>query len=131
MVLHVICSHYTYAEMPFGWEIGSWFRSDRNMYDLALHFSYGFLLAYPVREIFMRVVKVKDFWSYYLPVDITAAASALYEIVEWLVAIKVSPEEGLVTWKSGRYLGCTKRYGTCDCWCNYRHSYRCSHKFEI
>ncbi len=95
MICHVIGSHYTYAEMPYGWEIGSWFGSERNMYDRLVHFFYGFLLAYPIREIFMRLVKSKGFWSYYFPIEITAAASALYEIIEWIAAIRVSPEEGL------------------------------------
>jgi putative membrane protein len=28
-----------------------------------VHFSYGLLLAYPVREIFLRVVNVRGFWG--------------------------------------------------------------------
>ncbi len=95
MIMHVIGSHYTYAEVPFGWVLGDWMGTERNMYDRLVHFSYGFLLAYPFREIFMRVAKTKGVWSYYFPIDITAAASAIYEIIEWLSALKVSPEEGL------------------------------------
>ncbi len=65
------------------------------MYDRLVHFSFGFLLAYPIREMFMRIVHVKGFWSYYLPFDLTGAFSAAYEIIEWITARNVSPEAGL------------------------------------
>ncbi len=95
MVLHVIGSHYTYAEVPFGYMLQDWFGSDRNMYDRLVHFSFGFLLAYPVREVFMRISKVKGFWAYYFPLDLTLAFSAAYEIIEWLTARNVDPVAGL------------------------------------
>src|SRR3990167_3240591 len=95
LVLHVIGSHYTYSEVPFGDTLQHWLGADRNMYDRLVHFSYGFLLAYPVREVFMRISQAKGFWSYYLPLDLVAASSALYEIVEWLVARNVDPAAGL------------------------------------
>jgi putative membrane protein len=95
MVLHVIGSHYTYAEVPFGNTLREWFNADRNMYDRLVHFSFGFLLAYPAREVFMRLSKARGFWSYYFPLDLMAASSALYEIIEWITARNVSPEAGL------------------------------------
>lgn len=95
MVLHVVGSHYTYAEVPFGYTLQEWFGSSRNMYDRVVHFSFGFLIAYPVREVFMRLSKVRGFWSYYFPLDLAFAFSALYEIIEWLAAANVAPEAGL------------------------------------
>jgi putative membrane protein len=95
MILHVIGSHYTYAEVPFGYTLQQWFGSDRNMYDRLVHFSFGFLLAYPVRELFVRISRVKGFWSYYFPLDLVLAFSALYEIIEWLTAQNVDPVAGL------------------------------------
>ncbi len=65
------------------------------MYDRLVHFSFGFLLAYPIREIFMRVAKIKGFWSYYFPFDVAAAFSACYEIIEWLTARNVDASAGL------------------------------------
>src|SRR3990167_6391551 len=59
MILHVIGSHYTYAKVPFGFTLQEWFGESRNMYDRVVHFSFGFLLAYPVREVFMRLAQVK------------------------------------------------------------------------
>src|SRR3989344_5267196 len=67
MILHVIGSHYTYSEVPFGDVLQSWFNTDRNMYDRLVHFSYGLLFAYPVREVFMRLAQAKGVWGYFFP----------------------------------------------------------------
>lgn len=95
MILHVIGSHYTYAEAPFGFLLQAWFDSSRNMYDRLVHFSFGLLLAYPIREVFLRLANIKGAWAYYLPLDVTLSFSALYEIIEWLVASIVNPDAGL------------------------------------
>ncbi len=95
MILHVIGSHYTYAEVPFGDTLKNWLGADRNMYDRLVHFSFGFLLAYPMREVFLRISQVKGFWGFYLPLDLTLSFSALYEIIEWWVARKVDPAAGI------------------------------------
>ena len=50
-----------------GWE--------RNNFDRVIHFCYGLLLAYPVREFFLRVVAVRGFWGYFLPLDLTMSTS--------------------------------------------------------
>lgn len=95
MILHVIGSHYTYSEVPFGDTLQAWLGASRNMYDRLVHFSFGLLLAYPVREVFLRVAKVKGIWGYYLPLDVTLSLSAVYEIIEWLTAVTADPEAGL------------------------------------
>lgn len=95
LILHVIGSHYTYAEVPFGETLRRWFGSSRNMYDRLVHFSFGFLVAYPVREAFLRLSKVKGFCGYYLPLDLVLAGSAIYEIIEWLTAAHVDATAGL------------------------------------
>lgn len=95
LILHAVGSHYTYAEVPFGYTLQHWLGAERNMFDRLVHFAFGFLWAYPMREIFMRLTKAKGFWSYYLPLDITLAFSAVYEIVEWLTARSVNSSAGL------------------------------------
>ena len=94
MCLHVYASHYTYAEAPVGYILQEMFGAQRNMYDRVIHFMFGLLLAYPVREIFLRLAKVKGFWGFYLPFDVCLSLSALYEIVEWGVASIVDPAAG-------------------------------------
>lgn len=95
MIMHVIGSHYTYAEAPFGYILQDWFGSSRNMYDRFVHFSFGFLLAYPIREFFMRLSSAKGFWAYWFPAELTLAFSAIYEIIEWLTGVNVDPNAGL------------------------------------
>ena len=57
--------------------------AERNMYDRLVHFSFGFLLAYSIREMFLRVSGARGVRSYFLPVDVTTSFSAIYEIIEW------------------------------------------------
>ena len=59
-----------------------------------MHFSYGFLIAYPFRELFVRVADVEGFWGYFLPLDIVMSTSMLYELVEWGAASVVGGELG-------------------------------------
>jgi putative membrane protein len=95
LILHVVGSHYTYAEVPFGYKLQEWLGAERNMYDRMVHFLCGFLLFYPIREMFMRLAKVKGFWSYLLPIDLWGSFSALYEIIEWQAAKNVDPAAGI------------------------------------
>jgi len=94
MILHSVGSHYTYAEVPFGFWLQDAFHLSRNHYDRIVHFSFGLLMAYPIREIFLRVANARGFWAYYLPLDVTLAFSGLYEIIEWLAAAATNPELG-------------------------------------
>jgi len=52
------------------------------------------MLAYPAREIFLRVANARGFWAYYLPLDVTLAFSAMYEIMESWFAQIVGPGLG-------------------------------------
>jgi len=92
--LHETGAHWTYAQVPYdGWwrsvfgvTLNSHFEFDRNHFDRLVHFSYGFLMAYPIREIFLRVASVRGFWGYFLPLDFTMSTSAFYEVLEWATA---------------------------------------------
>jgi len=92
LVLHEIGSHYTYAKVPYddwfesltGRTFNSLFGWERNHYDRLIHFLFGFLLAVPIRELFLRLVRARGFTSYWLPVQMTMSWSAVYEVVEWL-----------------------------------------------
>src|SRR5690606_4762451 len=71
----------------FGWQ--------RNNYDRVVHFCYGLLLAYPIREVFLRIVAVRGFWGYFLPLDLTMSTSMLYELIEWGAASVFGGELGM------------------------------------
>ena len=102
MCVHQVGAHYTYSEVPYD----AWFQKvtgrtfnslvgwERNNFDRVVHFSYGLLLAYPVREIFLRVVNVRGFWGYFLPLDLTMSTSMLYELIEWGTSMAFGGELG-------------------------------------
>lgn len=94
MILHAVGAHYTYAETPVGFWMQDLFHFERNHFDRLVHFSFGLFMAYPIREIFLRIARTKGFFAYYLPFDVTLAFSGAYEIIEMLVAVIVSPEAG-------------------------------------
>lgn len=94
MTLHAVGAHYTYAQVPLGFWIRDTFGFARNHFDRVVHFTFGLLMAYPIREVFLRVANARGFWAYYLPLDVTLAFSALYEIMEMVVATMVAPGTG-------------------------------------
>lgn len=82
LALHALGAHYTYAEVPYqDWL--PFLAGGRNQFDRLVHFSYGLLLAYPIREMFLRIGNVRGFWGYFLPLDLTMSTSMLYELIEW------------------------------------------------
>lgn len=95
MCLHVMGSHYTYSEVPFGETLQHWVGAERNMYDRLVHFAYGLLLAYPIREVLVRIARLRGFWAYFFPIDITFSFSSIYEIIEWQAASLAAPNLGL------------------------------------
>jgi putative membrane protein len=94
LLLHLVGGYYDYNDVPYGKALGRLFGSERNCYDRLVHFSFGFLLAYPMREVFHRIASVRGFWGYFLPLDLTLSLSALYELIEWGVAVSVDSTAG-------------------------------------
>ena len=92
MILHAIGAHYTYGQVPVGYWIRDQFGWNRNDFDRIAHFCYGLLFAYPIREVFVRTLDVRGFWSYFLPVDVILATSAFFELLEAWIAQIVKPE---------------------------------------
>jgi putative membrane protein len=94
MTLHSIGAHYTYSLVPFGLWMKDVFHQSRNHYDRLVHFAFGLMLAYPAREVFLRIANARGFWAYYLPLDVTLAFSAMYEIMESWFAQIIGPGLG-------------------------------------
>jgi putative membrane protein len=92
--MHVAASHYTYSETPWGNWLKEVLETDRNHYDRIVHFSFGLLMAYPVREFLVRYLKLHGFASYFFAFTILVANSEVYEIIEWLTSTVVSPDAG-------------------------------------
>jgi putative membrane protein len=87
-VILLIGAHYTYAEVP----AGDWFRDlvdpPRNNYDKLGHLAQGFIPAIVAREVLIRLhVFNGAAWRNFFIVTFCLAVSALYELVEWWVAL--------------------------------------------
>lgn len=87
-VILMVGGHYTYAEVPlFDWlrEPMGW---SRNNYDKVGHFMQGFSPAVITAEILWRkrVVSSRG-WLAFLTICVCMAVSAVYELIEWLVAV--------------------------------------------
>jgi putative membrane protein len=79
---------YTYAHVPlFDW-IRDALGHARNNYDKVGHFAQGFVPAIATREILLRCTPLRrGGWLFTLVVAVCLAVSALYELVEWIVAV--------------------------------------------
>lgn len=95
ILLHIYGAMYTYAENPFGYWLQEVLGTSRNHYDRIVHFSFGFMLAYPMRDLFLNVFEFPSKYSWLLPAEITMSFSGLYEIIEWLVADVLYPSQGV------------------------------------
>jgi len=86
LCLHEVGAHYTYAEVPYdrwfesltGRGLNDWFDWERNHFDRVIHFLYGLLITYPVREIVLRMSHAKGFWTYLFPVLIVISNITLH-----------------------------------------------------
>lgn len=138
LFLHEIGAHYTYSEVPYDkWfnylsgytfnELAGW---ERNHFDRLIHFLYGLLLVYPVRELFVQLAKLKGFWSYFFPYMVMAASSVFYEQIEWAAAEIFGGELGMAylgtqgdIWDGHKDMGLASLGALIAiCWCAYTNS---------
>lgn len=87
-IVLMIGGHYTYAEVP----VGDWLRElldqERNNYDKLGHFAQGFVPAILARELLLRLRVVNGRrWLALIVVCVCLAISAMYELIEWWVAL--------------------------------------------
>jgi putative membrane protein len=95
LLLHIYGAEYTYAENPFGYWLKDTLHLQRNHYDRIVHFSFGFMLAYPMRDYFKNWFGWPVWVCWVLPCEITLSFSGMYEIIEWAVADIFFPAEGV------------------------------------
>ncbi len=84
----MIGGHWSYAEVP----LGDWVRDAlglaRNHYDRLGHFAQGFVPAILAREVLLRRSPlVRGKWLFFIVVCVCLAFSALYELIEWWIAV--------------------------------------------
>jgi len=84
----MVGGHYTYAEVPLFDYLKPVFGFERNNYDKLGHFMQGLVPAIIAREILIRkAVVASNAWRNLFIISVCLAFSALYELLEWLVAI--------------------------------------------
>lgn len=88
-IILMVGGKYTYAEVPLGFRMQEWFGFTRNHYDRIGHVAQGFIPAMVAREILLRldVLKKRGPWLFGIICAICLAISALYELLEWAVAV--------------------------------------------
>lgn len=100
LALHALGARYLYSYVPYddwatalaGRPISSLFGFTRNQYDRLVHFAYGLLLCFPFYEVIERRLGVRGVWRGVLAVQAILATSAVYEMMEWCVAIALAPD---------------------------------------
>jgi putative membrane protein len=87
-IILMIGGHYTYAEVPLFDIVKDLFNQDRNNFDKIGHLAQGFVPAMVAREIIIRnnVIGIEA-WRNFFIVCFALALSALYEVIEWRVAL--------------------------------------------
>jgi putative membrane protein len=94
LTFHTVGSHYTYSLVPLGDWMKETFGFERNHYDRVIHFTFGFLLAYPLREVLLRSPTLGRKWVDVVAFTLIATFSGFYELIEWGAAAVVDPESG-------------------------------------
>lgn len=87
-IILMVGGHYTYSEVPLGFWMERAFGFERNHYDRIGHIAQGFVPAMITREVLIRLRVVRGRgWLYTIVVAMCLAISALYELLEWGVAV--------------------------------------------
>jgi putative membrane protein len=100
LVLHTIGARYLYSNTPYdewaywltGHTVSEVLGLSRNHYDRVVHFSFGLLMAVPVQEIEQRYLRLSAAVSCILAIEFVIAMSAIYELIEWVVAMIFAPD---------------------------------------
>lgn len=87
-IVLMVGGHYTYAEVPAGDWLRELIDGERNNYDKLGHLAQGFVPAIVAREILLRNRVIgRRGWLSFLIVCICLAIAAVYELLEWWVAL--------------------------------------------
>lgn len=98
-LLHTLGGRYTYSNVPYddwaqlltGQTITGAFGLSRNGYDRLVHLAFGLLWVLPFAELMRQCTGMgwrASLWTAFLFIG---AASAVYEIFEWLLTILIAP----------------------------------------
>jgi putative membrane protein len=94
LVLHCYGAYYAYTSNALGEWLKAQYSLTRNPYDRIVHFSFGLLLAYPIREWLIKRSHLTGRPLYLRPIEILFALGTVFELIEWFVAEYTSPATG-------------------------------------
>lgn len=87
-VILLVGGAYTYARVPFGFQLAEWLHLSRNPYDKIGHFAQGFIPAIAAREVLLRGGHLRaGRMLAFLVCSVVLAVSASYELIEWGAAV--------------------------------------------
>ncbi|WP_375037936.1 DUF2238 domain-containing protein [Acinetobacter sp. RW6] len=102
LLIHIIGAHYLYSYVPyndwiqqvFHFNLDQYMGWSRNMYDRLVHLAYGVLLYPLIYRVFqVWLPTARPFTLFLLVIQFVMASSVFYELIEWVIAIGLSPEE--------------------------------------
>jgi len=102
LLIHIIGAHYLYSYVPyndwiqqvFHFNLDQYMGWSRNMYDRLVHLAYGVLLYPLIYRVFQAwLPTARPFTLFLLVIQFVMASSVFYELIEWAIAIGLSPEE--------------------------------------
>lgn len=102
LLIHIIGAHYLYSYVPyndwiqqvFHFNLDQYMGWSRNMYDRLVHLAYGVLLYPLIYRVFqVWLPTARPFTLFLLAIQFVMASSVFYELIEWAIAIGLSPEE--------------------------------------
>lgn len=102
LLIHIIGARYLYSYVPysewteqiFGFSLNNVMGWQRNMYDRLVHFCYGlclFAMFCQIIEHYFKQISKKQLVL--LAFMLNMATSLMYEWLEWLIAVMLSPEQ--------------------------------------
>ncbi len=95
LFIHLVGAYYVYENVPAGEWFKQWFGWQRNHFDRLAHFAFGLCFIMPLAECLKSGRKrLPDWIVRSFPVSLIVALSAVYEILEAIVAELVRPEVG-------------------------------------
>lgn len=102
ILFHILGAHYLYSFVPYNdwaiqyldFDINQHFDWSRNMYDRFIHFIYGLFLFKICCDVFsIWLPNVKANKIALIAIQFIMATSMVYELIEWVIAIGLSPED--------------------------------------
>lgn len=98
--LHILGARYIYSFVPYdewcaaclGFTVSDQFAWQRNHYDRLVHLAYGALATVPQTEVLVRRWDISLIAALAVSFSLVMAGSAIYEILEWLLAVIAAPD---------------------------------------